>query len=438
MLLSPFFTSQGIFFQPNGSENRKFISSLDRTVSSHYADVMGLSLPKEYQDLKEAVREFSEGEMTEELLKTCNDRHEFPFQLYRKAGELGIIGAGFDETVGGSGFGLLGAAIAIEQMCRVSPGLGMAVSLGWIPGLIVDVNGNDRLRQRYVRPMVEGKAISAICMTEPNHGSDIRRVDTTVDLVAQERGAVFLVNGTKIFTTNATYATFFTILCQDGEDETSLIFDREIMENNPGELEITEMPGKMGQRMVSSCELTFKDFEIPKENVLGKRHEGLRTVINFFNKSRVEIASQGMGAAEYGLFKALSHAREREQFGRKILQHQAIGHRLAQMVTKVKQAQLLLYDTAWRYDQKRGGTWMERGLATCMVKYFIPELALDILKRAIDIFGGYGYFEEMGLEGAYRDTRITPIYEGTVEMQLDVISHILMRIDMNYLTREFF
>lgn len=399
---------------------------------------MGLSLPKEYQDLKEAVREFSEGEMTEELLKTCNDRHEFPFQLYRKAGELGIIGAGFDETVGGSGFGLLGAAIAIEQMCRVSPGLGMAVSLGWIPGLIVDVNGNDRLRQRYVRPMVEGKAISAICMTEPNYGSDIRRVDTTVDLVAQERGAVFLVNGTKIFTTNATYATFFTILCQDGEDETSLIFDREIMENNPGELEITEMPGKMGQRMVSSCELTFKDFEIPKENVLGKRHEGLRTVINFFNKSRVEIASQGMGAAEYGLFKALSHAREREQFGRKILQHQAIGHRLAQMVTKVKQAQLLLYDTAWRYDQKRGGTWMERGLATCMVKYFIPELALDILKRAIDIFGGYGYFEEMGLEGAYRDTRITPIYEGTVEMQLDVISHILMRIDMNYLTREFF
>jgi alkylation response protein AidB-like acyl-CoA dehydrogenase len=108
------------------------------------------------------------------------------------------------------------------------------------------------------------------------------------------------------------------------------------------------------------------------------------------------------------------------------------------MITAVKQAQLLLYDTAWRYDHRRGGSWMERALSTCMVKSAIPDLALDILKRAIDIFGGYGYFEEMGLEGAYRDTRITPIYEGTVEMQLDVMSNILHRVDMNYLSKEFF
>jgi len=395
-------------------------------------------LSHEYQDLKEAAREFSEGEMSEDLLKSCNDRHVFPFDLYRKAGEVGIIGAGFDEDVSGSGFGVMGAAIAIEQMCRVSPGLGMAVSLGWIPGLMVDVNGDDRMRQRYVRPMIEGKAISAICLTEPNYGSDIRRMDTSCDLVMEERGELFVVNGNKIFTTNATYATFFTILCQDGENETSLVFDKEVMENNAGELEIIEMPGKMGQRFVSSCELTFRDFEIPRENILGERYQGLKTVINFFNKSRVEIASQGMGAAEYGLFKALGYAREREQFGRKIIQHQAIGHQVSRMITAVRQAQLLLYDTAWRYDHSRGGSWMERALSTCMVKFSIPDLALDVLRRAIDIFGGYGYFEEMGLEGAYRDTRITPIYEGTVEMQLDVMSNILHRIDMNYLSKEFF
>ena len=399
---------------------------------------MGFMLPDEYQALKEAVREFSEGEMSDALLKECNDRHVYPFDLYRRAGDLGVIGAGFDEDVGGAGFGVLGAAVAIEQMCRVSPGLGMAVSLGWISGLIVDVNGNDRMRQKYIRPMVEGKAIAAVCLTEPNYGSDIRMVDTICELIMEEKGDVFTVNGNKIFTTNATYATFFTILCQDGENEASLVFDREVMENNAGELEIIEMPGKMGQRFVSSCELTFKDFEIPKENILGNRYEGLKTVINFFNKSRVEIASHGMGAAEYGLFKALSYAREREQFGKKILRHQAIGHRLARMITAVKQAQLLLYDTGWRYDNQQGGSWMEKGLSTCMVKFSIPELALDILKEAIDIFGGYGYFEDMGLEGAYRDTRITSIYEGTVEMQLDVISHILQRIDMNYLSKEFF
>ena len=399
---------------------------------------MDAFLSHEYQDLKEAVREFSEGEMSDDLLKDCNDRHVFPFDLYRKAGEVGIIGAGFDEDVGGSGFGVMGAAIAIEQMCRVSPGLGMAVSLGWIPGLMVDVNGDARMRRKYVRPMIEGKAISAICLTEPNYGSDIRRMDTSCDLVMAERGGQFVVNGNKIFTTNATYATFFTILCQDGENETALVFDKEVMENNAGELEIIEMPGKMGQRFVSSCELTFRDFEIPRENILGERYQGLKTVINFFNKSRVEIASQGMGAAEYGLFKALGYAREREQFGRKIIQHQAIGHQMSRMITAVKQAQLLLYDTAWRYDHRRGGSWMERALSTCMVKSAIPDLALDILKRAIDIFGGYGYFEEMGLEGAYRDTRITPIYEGTVEMQLDVMSNILHRIDMNYLSKEFF
>ena len=391
-----------------------------------------------YQDLKRAAREFAEGEMTPELLRECNENHSFPFDLYRKAGKIGIIGAGFGEEVGGSGFGILGAAIVIEQMCRVSPGLGMAVSLGWIPGLVIDVNGDEPMRQRYIRPLVSGEAIAAICLTEPNYGSDIRRVDTTSELVMEEKGDVFVVNGNKIFTTNASYATFFTILCQDGDYETSLVFDRKIIEQNPGTLEITEMPRKMGQRFVSSCELVFRDFEIPKENVLGKRYEGLKTVINFFNKSRVEIASQGMGAAEYGLFKALEHAREREQFGKRIIHHQAIGHRLARMVTAVKQAQLLLYDTAFRYDRYRGSSWMEQGLATCMVKFSIPELALSILKRAIDIFGGYGYFEETGLEGAYRDTRITPIYEGTVEMQLDVIAHILSRIDMNYLNREFF
>jgi len=249
---------------------------------------MGFMLPDEYQALKEAVREFSEGEMSDALLKECNDRHVYPFDLYRRAGDLGVIGAGFDEDVGGAGFGVLGAAVAIEQMCRVSPGLGMAVSLGWISGLIVDVNGNDRMRQKYIRPMVEGKAIAAVCLTEPNYGSDIRMVDTICELIMEEKGDVFTVNGNKIFTTNATYATFFTILCQDGENEASLVFDREVMENNAGELEIIEMPGKMGQRFVSSCELTFKDFEIPKENILGNRYEGLKTVINFLVLRRLE------------------------------------------------------------------------------------------------------------------------------------------------------
>ena len=212
---------------------------------------MDFSLTREQRDMKRAAREFAEGEFTKERAAHHELNHEFPRELYRKAGELGFIGVDYPTDVGGGGMGILESALVIEELCKADSGIGLAIHLSFLPAKIVKIFGTPEQQRRYLAPLTRGEQISAISLTEPDHGSDLTRMNTTM----VEREDRFVINGAKIFTTNAAYADFFVVLCQDdpnakpGRGMTTILVDRDPESWLGGEIETTEIPNKMGLKM---------------------------------------------------------------------------------------------------------------------------------------------------------------------------------------------
>jgi alkylation response protein AidB-like acyl-CoA dehydrogenase len=214
---------------------------------------------------------------------------------------------------------------------------------------------------------------------------------------------------------------------------TTLIVDRDPARWLGGELEISEIPDKMGQRMTSSGELVFNNLEVPADSVLGERGRGLLNVLDFLDESRIEIAAQALGIAEGAFLQALAHARSRHQFGRPIIDFQAIGHKLARMWSQVQAAKWSTYHAAWLCDQRAKKTAHVVPLYTSMVKHQVPETARQVIDEAITVFGGYGYFLEQDVERRWRDNRIIEIYEGTVEVQLNNMVRMLNKINPDFI-----
>jgi alkylation response protein AidB-like acyl-CoA dehydrogenase len=376
---------------------------------------MDLYIGNELKDVEKAVSEFCEKEFDQDYLQKLEDEHTYPRELFEKIGKLGIIGVGFPEDVGGSGYGALGHVVAVTEMCRRLPGMGMALSLGYIPSFVVDISGSKEQREKYIRPLIEGRHIAAFSVTEPDSGSDIGSLKTRME----EKEDSFIVNGSKIFTTNAGYADFYTLLAKDGDSLTTLLFDKEqIDENGPERFEINDLGRKMGINTASTGELVFSDFHIPKDHVLGQRGKGKKVALPGFELSRIVIAAQAFGSMLYGYEKAADYAKKRKQFGRPIIKFQSIEHDLVDMYVETEKCRALLYKTAWLYDRKDP----ESTKYASMAKLVIPESAIELLNRSIDVLGGYGYMRDQGLEGALRDVRITSIYEGTGKIQKNIIA----------------
>lgn len=379
---------------------------------------MDFSIGNDLKDIENAVREFCEKELDLEYCQQLEDEHKYPRDLYRKIGDLGFIGVGFSEGIGGSGYGALGHVIAVKEMCRKLPGMGMALSLGYIPGFVVDIYGTEEQRSKYIRPMIEGRYISAISVTEPDSGSDIGNMITNVE----EHADYYTVNGSKVFTTNAGYADFYTVLARDQDGLTALLFDKEIIEeNSPQSFEVNDLGKKMGINTTTSGEVVFSNFQIPKDHIIGRSHKGKKTVLEGFELGRIVIAAQAFGSMLYGYEKAAEYAKKRRQFGTPIIKFQTIEHDLVDMYVEIEKCRNLLYKAAWLYDNKDP----ESKKYSSMVKLTIPESAIQVVNKSIDILGGYGYMRDQGLEGALRDVRVTSIYEGTGRIQKNAISRML-------------
>ena len=396
---------------------------------------MDFSLTQEQKDIKRAAREFAEGEFTSERAIELELNHEFPKDLYKKAGELGFIGLNYSQEIGGEGLGVTENVLVIEEFCKADSGIGMAIHLAYLPAKIVKIFGTAEQHMRYLKPMIRGDYVSAVSFTESDHGSDLTCMSTTLE----EKEDRFVINGTKIFTTNAGYADFFIVLCQDDKDAkpgkgmSTILVERDPSTWLGGELEINEIPNKMGLRMTSSGELVFKNLEVPIENLLGERGRGLMNILDFLDESRIEIGAQALGNAEGAFLKALKHAKERTQFQQPIINFQVIGHKLARMWSQIQSLKWLTYYAAWLCDHESRKMANVIPLFTSMVKHHVPEMAKDIIDEAITVFGGYGYFLEQDVERRYRDNRITEIYEGTVEVQLNNMVRMLKRLNPDFI-----
>jgi alkylation response protein AidB-like acyl-CoA dehydrogenase len=380
---------------------------------------MDFELDRTQQDIVKAVRDFTKGEFDKDLALELEEAHEFPKKIWQKAGELGLIGVHFPEEYSGQGLGSLEDILVIEELCRGDSTIGSAVALAAFASELILHNGTEAQKQAWLPKIAEGQALSAGAFTEPDHGSDITRMNTT----AVKDGGEWVINGTKTFITNGGLASVYCVLCQtDGEIVPSHRGMSVILvEADRAGLSTADVGRKMGIRMMATAEVNFKDVRVPLENLLGEEGRGFYQVLHFFDESRIQVAAQALGTAQGAYDRALSYVKQREQFGKKIAQFQVTQHKLAEMATKIELARLMTYKAAWNFDQGRIDPKL-----TSMAKMVAARTAVEVCDEAIQLHGGYGYMSEYEVERFYRDAKITELYEGTREIQKNTIASALI------------
>ncbi|MBM4308349.1 MAG: acyl-CoA dehydrogenase [Deltaproteobacteria bacterium] len=380
---------------------------------------MDFELTQEQKDIQKAAREFIQGEYDKEKILEWEENHTFPKEVWKKACKLGFIGIHFPEEYGGQGYGITENALVVEEFCRKDSGVGIAVTLTDFSSEVILRCGSEEQKKKYLIPVTKGEFISGGAYTEPDHGSDITLMGTT----AIKQGDSFVINGTKTFITNGLLADYFIVLCQT-DPQAKPPYRGQctiIVEKGAKGLDATEITPKMGLRLTSTAELSFSDVRVPLANLVGEENKGFYQVLEFFDESRVEIAAQALGIGQGAFDRALDYAKQREQFGKKLVDFQITQHKLADMATKLETARLLTYKAGWNYDQKRIDPKL-----TSMAKMFAAKVAVEVADEAIQIFGGYGYITEYEVERFYRDAKITEIYEGTKEIQKNTIASALI------------
>ena len=382
---------------------------------------MHFELNEEQKEIKRAIKEFCEKEFTPELALELDEKEEFPMKLYKKAAKLGFTSMRIPQEYDGQGYGLLEDCIVVEEMCRVDPGLGAAVSLGnlMIPDVLLK-HGNEEQKKKYIPPLARGDAISAAAFSEPEHGSDITRMDTTAVKSENE----WVVNGSKEFITNAPVADTFIVLCQTDPNATPSHRGQSIflMEKGTLRLEATKLKRKMGIRPCVTGSLSLSDVKAPETSLVGELNKGFYYALELFDETRIAVAAQAVGMSQGAFERAFQYAKTRKQFGSPIIKFQGISFKLADMAIKIEAARMLTYKAAWLFDQGRLDP-----MATSMAKAFAGRVAMEVTDEAIQIYGGYGYLADYHVERFHRCAKITEIYEGTTEMQKLTIINRLMK-----------
>ena len=368
---------------------------------------------KEHENLRRKVREFAEKEV-KPIAFLMDKNNEFPTEAIRKFGEMGLMGIPYPEEYGGAGQDVLSYAIAVEELSRVDGGTGVIlsahVSLGSWP---ISAFGTEEQKQKYLVPLAKGEKIGAFGLTEQNAGSDAGGTETT----AQLKGDYYLLNGGKIFITNAPKADTYVVFAVTTPDIGVRGISAFIVEKGWEGFEFGDHYDKMGIRSSSTAELIFNNVKVPKENLLGKEGQGFKIAMATLDGGRIGIAAQALGIAQGAYENALAYSKERIQFGKPICQQQSISFKLADMATKLRCARFLIYSAAELKEHHE-----PYGMEAAMAKMYASDIALEVTNDALQIFGGSGFLKGMEVERAYRDAKITTIYEGTNEIQRVVIA----------------
>lgn len=378
---------------------------------------MNYTTTKQQEEIRLKVREFVETEV-KPIAFMLDKENEFPTAAVKKMGELNLMGLPFPKEYGGAGSDVLSYAIAVEELSRVDGGTGVIlsahVSLGSWP---IFAFGSEEQKQKYLVPLAKGEKIGAFGLTEQNAGSDAGGTETTAVL----QGEHYILNGSKIFITNAPKADTYVIFAVTTPNIGVKGISAFIIEKGWSGFGFGDHYDKMGIRSSSTAELIFNDVIVPKENLLGREGEGFKIAMATLDGGRIGIASQALGIAQGAYEHALEYAKERIQFGKPIAQQQVISFKLADMATKIRAARLLVYSSAELKDHHE-----PYGMESAMAKQYTSDICLEVVNDALQIFGGSGYLKGMEVERAYRDAKICTIYEGTNEIQRMVIaSHII-------------
>jgi alkylation response protein AidB-like acyl-CoA dehydrogenase len=374
-------------------------------------------LTEEQKQLQSAVRAFAEGEIAPHVSE-WDEKSEFPHEVVKKLGEMGLLGVIFPEALGGAGMGYVEYVLAIEELSRVDGSVGIIVAAhNSLCTNHIMLGGNDEQRKRWIPKLASGQWLGAWGLTEPGSGSDAAGARTT----AVKKGDTWVLNGSKTFITNGGHANCAVVLAVTDREKGTKGISAFVVEKGTKGFRPGRKENKLGLRASDTSELIFEDCEIPAENLIGKEGDGFKDAMRVLDGGRISIAALSLGMARGALDAAMKYAQERRQFGKAISEFQAIQFKLADMATQLDAAWLLTMRAAQMKDAGKKVT-----MESAMAKLYASEAACRICDEGVQIHGGYGFIKDYPAEKFYRDVRLCPIGEGTSEIQRMVIARELL------------
>ncbi|KUF31148.1 acyl-CoA dehydrogenase [Bacillus sp. G3(2015)] len=379
---------------------------------------MHFKLSEEHEMIRKMVRDFAKNEVAPTAAER-DEEERFDRELFDQMAELGLTGIPWPEEYGGIGSDYLAYVIAIEELSRVCASTGVTLSAHTsLAGWPIFKFGTEEQKQKFLRPMAEGKKIGAYGLTEPGSGSDAGGMKT----IAKRDGDHYILNGSKIFITNGGIADIYVVFALTDPESKQRGTSAFIVESDTPGFSVGKKESKLGIRSSPTTEIMFEDCRIPVENLLGEEGQGFKVAMQTLDGGRNGIAAQAVGIAQGALDASVEYARERHQFGKPIAAQQGIGFKLADIATDVEAARLLTYQAAWLESEG-----LPYGKESAMSKVFAGDTAMKVTTEAVQVFGGYGYTKDYPVERYMRDAKITQIYEGTQEIQRLVISRMLTK-----------
>jgi alkylation response protein AidB-like acyl-CoA dehydrogenase len=377
---------------------------------------MNIHFTEEQEMMRRMVRDFAQTEIEPFVEKM--EQGEFPREILRKMGSLGLMGIPIPEEYGGAGMDFTSYIIAIHELSKVSATIGVILSVhtsvGTNPILYF---GSEEQKKKYIPKLASGEYLGAFCLTEPGSGSDAGSLKTK----AVKKDGKYILNGSKVFITNGGEADTYIVFASTNPDGGTKGISAFVVEKNTEGLVIGKDEHKMGLYGSRTVQLSFEDAEVPFENLLGEEGDGFKIAMANLDVGRIGIAAQSLGIAQAALENSINYAKERVQFGKPIAAQQGIGFKLADMATSVESSELLTYRAAFL---RQNG--LPCGKEASMAKLFASKTAMEVAIEAIQVYGGYGYTKDYPVERYFRDAKVCEIYEGTSEIQRIVISkHIL-------------
>jgi short-chain 2-methylacyl-CoA dehydrogenase len=377
---------------------------------------MNFGLSEEQKILRESIRKFAEKEITP-VINEIDEKEEFSIDILKKMSEMGLLGIFVSNAYGGADMNYLSYIIAVEELARVDASQAATIAAGNSLGIgPIFYFGSEAQKEAYLPKLCNGEILASFGLTEPNAGSDAGGSRTTAKLV----NGKWVINGSKIFITNSSTPVSGVCIVQaitgvqsNNQKELSCI----LVPNGTKGFEAKEMHKKMMWRSSNTGELFFDNCEVPEENLLGKKGEGLHYMLKTLDNGRLAIAAMGIGGAQGAYEMALNYANQREQFGKPIAAFQAVSFMLADMATEIEAARALLYKACMLKDQN-----LPFQKQAAMAKLYCSEVFGRVVDQAVQIHGGYGLMKEYHIERFYRDQKLLTIGEGTSEIQRYVIS----------------